>query len=376
MIFDAISTFDQLDDLSTKYSDIYGVEPFNLSFWDPSEEFKEKMCPYLKIEYPKNPINYIFTYQIEDIKNRLLESLGFDSKIKDGILTPNGTTSIMMAVHWLKMKGFKKLNVVRPAYFSLTNNCQKENIECVKYDMDYRTGQINGISPNNFKDEIFWITNPFYSLGHYINEDSIKLIEKLLERNTVIVDDCLAQKNKELSRYLGNHPNFIGIYAPHKSVCVNGLKFSILVFDKEDEPFFDQSIDFLCGGINVASLAAIQNYLDGSYDLYRKKLQENMEPTHQFIGDLCTKIPGAYYENKDLHYLTGICFPQIPYELGLNKDFIWKIMDNTGAAFISGAFNNYPKETGFSFRVNLTRDSAIFRATLTRLLLFLKDISS
>jgi hypothetical protein len=281
----------------------------------------------------------------------------------------------MLAAHWIKTKGYEHLNVICPSYFSLINNCQKEGIRYVKYEMDYKEGQINGISAKDFKNEIFWITNPFYSLGHYLNNNSIRLVEDLLENNIIIADECVAQKGKELSRLFGSHPNFIGIYAPHKSVCINGIKFSILVFNTEDEPFFDQSIDFLCGGINIASLSAISNYLNGNYELYRRKFQKEINNTHNWLNETCKKIQGSYYTNRSRHYLTGICFPEIPYELGKNKEIIWKIMDNTGSAFIPGILNNYPKETGFSFRVNMARDSAQFRATIMRLLLFLSNMS-
>jgi len=370
-LFDTISTFDELEGLSEQYKKLYSIEPFNLSYWDPSGDFSKKMLPYIKLKYPKNSINYIFTYQIENLKNQLLIDLGFDPNKKDAIFTPNGTTSIMMVVHWIKMKGFSKLNVICPSYFSLFNNCQKENIKIIKHKINYITGDLLEINPMKYRDEIFWLTNPIYSLGFHLNKKNLDIIEQLLVKNIIIADDCVAHKYKEISRVYGNHKNFIGIYAPHKSVCINGIKFSAIVFSKEDEPFFDQSIDFLCGGLNIASVAAINNYLDGSYEIYKNKFQEHINGTHLFVKNICKEIPQAYYNNADEHYLTSISFPKIPYKLSGNKKFLWNIMDNTGAAFITGHFNNYPKESGFSFRVNMARDSSQFRSTLTRLLLFL-----
>jgi hypothetical protein len=101
-LFDTISTFDQLEGLSERYKRIYGIEPFNLSFWDPSDNFSKKMLPYIRLCYPQNSINYIFTYQIANLKRKFLIDLGFDPNIKDAIFTPNGTTSIMMVVIGLK----------------------------------------------------------------------------------------------------------------------------------------------------------------------------------------------------------------------------------------------------------------------------------
>jgi len=373
--FDVISTFDQLDELNDRYEQTYGIEPFNLSYWDPSDDFSKKMLPYIKMKFPPNALNYIFTYQIENIKKQLLINLGLDPNIKDMIFTTNGTTSIMMVINWVKMKGYTKLHIVCPVYFSLFNNCQKEGIEIIKHGINYITGDFLEINSNDYKNEIFWITNPIYSLGNHLNNKNLNTIKNLLENNIVIVDDCLAYKDKEISRTFGYHQNFIGIFAPHKSICVNGLKFSAVIFNKEYESFFDKSVDFLCGGLNIASVAAINNYLDGSYDIYRGKFQEYINDTHDFIKNVCKTLPQAHYYNEDKHYLASICFPHIKYELGGNKDFIWNAMDNTGSIFITGFFNNYPCESGFSFRINMARDSAIFRSTLTRLLLYLANYS-
>jgi hypothetical protein len=109
--------------------------------------------------------------------------------------------------------------------------------------------------------------------------------------------------------------------------------------------------------------------------LYRQEFQKEIDNTHNWLGETCKKIQGAYYDNRNRHYLTSICFPEIPYELGKNKEILWEIMDNTGGAFIPGTLNNYPKETGFSFRINMARDSVQFKATIMRLLLFLSNMS-
>jgi hypothetical protein len=371
-VFDVISTYAQLvDELCVKYSTLYGFEPFNVSMWDPSDEFSQKMLPFLDYKYPQNVINYKYTHQIIDIKDQLLKQFGIDPAKKNAILTPNGTSSIMLAVHWIKMKGYKRLNVLCPSYFSLINNCQMENIEFVKHEMNYKTGQIKGIVAQEHKGEVFWFTNPFYSLGHHITGDSLKLIEELLDENIVIVDDCVAQKGKELSHFFGNHPNFLGMYAPHKSISVNGIKFSILTFNHEYKVFFEQCVDYMCGGLNIASLTAIDHFLDGSYDLYGQVFQETINKTHEWVDNLCAKTRGAYYVNKDQHYLTSIFFPEIPYKSGGNRDFLWDITDKTGTTFIPGILNNYPEESGFSFRINMARDSATFRDKLAKVLLIL-----
>lgn len=375
-VFDTISSFDQIEELEIKYLKKYGVKPFNISYWDPSEEFSDMMYPHIKIDYNHNPIKYLYTFQIEHIKIKILEKLGFDPTLKDGILTTNGTTSIMMMVHWLKEHGYNRLHVIYPSYFSLKNNCHKENISIIKHDIDYKTGYITTIRPNDYTGEAFWITNPAYSMGHNIASINESLIKELLYNNIVVIDDCVIQNNKTASRLFGNHHNYFGIYVPHKAICMNGVKFSMIVFNCEDEPFFDQSADFLCGGLDNASMAAIEHYVGEEYDKYNKIFQTNIRNTNEWILRTCKEFPECFYTNINSLYINSIYFPNIPYELGTNIDFIWNLMDNTAASIITGAQNEYPKESGFSFRINLARESPVFRATLIRVLYYLSSIRS
>ncbi len=373
-VFESISSFDQIEDLEIKYLKKYGIEPFNISYWDPSDEFSDMMYPYIKINYNHNLIKYLYTFQIEHLKVKILEKLGFDPTRKDGILTTNGTISIMMMIHWLKEHGYNRLHVIYPSYFSLKNNCQKEKISIIKHEIDYNTGYITSIIPNDYNGDAFWITNPAYSMGHNIASFNKGLVKELLYNNIVIFDDCVIQNSQTASRLFGNHKNFFGIYAPHKAICMNGIKFSMIVFNCEDEPFFDQSVDFLCGGLDIASMAAIHHYVGDEYEKYNHIFQINIRKTNDWISELCKKFPKCFYTNINNHFINSIYFPNIPYDLGLSTDFIWDLMDNTAASIITGAQNEYPRNSGFSFRINLARESPIFRATLIRVLCYLSRV--
>ncbi len=266
------------------------------------------MYPHIKIDYNHDPIKYLYTFQIKDLKARVLEKLGFDTSKKDGILTPNGTTSIMMMTHWVKEHGYNTLHVVYPSYFSIGNNCKKENIVIIKHEINYKTGRIT-IDPKNYQNEIFWITNPAYSMGYNTATINVDIIKNLLRNNIVIVDDCVIQNNHTASRLFGSHHNFLGVYAPHKAVCMNGVKFSMLVFNCKDEPFFDQSVDFLCGGLDSASMAAVNHYASSEYDKYDQIFQENIKTTNRWVSETCKNFPKCFYQNRSNHYISSIYFP-------------------------------------------------------------------
>lgn len=368
--FKTISSFDILEELSEKYEYEFGMKPYDVSYWDPSPEFLNEMINCLHFIYPQDVISYNYTYLLKE-KKAILQSLGFDPKIKDCIITPNGTASIMLVSHWLKCHHVKKLNLIHPAYFSIVNNCFNDDISITNIETDIINQYNLNINPLDFKNEFFWCSNPLYSTGFHLSDSHINILTELIENeNVLILDECVSRKNFELSHILGNHKNFIGIYAPHKSICVNGVKFSIIVFNQEDEPFFDQSIDFLCGGINTASISAINHYLSKEYDLYNKIFYGKIIKTNKFVDDICSRYKNTYYDYKSIHYLKTVYFPNIPAELGLNLDFIWNAIRSTGTIFIPGCLNHFPSNAGLSFRINLARDSPQFRASITRLIMY------
>src|SRR5258707_637129 len=72
----------------------------------------------------------------------------------------------------------------------------------------------------------------------------------------VVVDEALAFPPTRIALSLGGHSNFIGIYTPHKSICINGMKCSLVAFHPTLEDFFDDWADVLSGGLSVSACLA------------------------------------------------------------------------------------------------------------------------
>lgn len=355
--------FQILHPLSCKYKDIHGIRPFNLSTWNCSEEFINKMTPYLAVPPSSaNLFNYFYTDMLPVEKVALLDRLGFDPQLKDGIITSNGTSSLSLFTNWLNHQNFKKLHVVDAYYFSVAQNCKLHGIDIDLLQM----GDIN--DNDNYHNEVFLFTNPYYSLGVSLPQTHIDVIAKILENNWVAVDECLANKGDELSHIFGNHPHFIGIYSPHKTVCLNGLKFSFIVFPKEFELFFAQSIDYLNGSISSSSLSGIKHYLSDNFDLYQQLFQKNIYSTHLFVKELLSEYPTMRYTGDGHHYFATIFVSGIETAISTDESWIWNIIEKSAAIFIPGYYNNYPNDGRFCFRINLTQDSTLFRKSLRCLL--------
>ncbi len=364
--------FDGIDEIITKYTNKFNSDPYNISYWDSSEDFKNKLSPFFKPVFQSSYYDYNFTYLIPE-KLTLLKKLGFDPILKDCILTTNSTISITLVLHWLNAMGKNSISIICPAYFSVIHNCQAFNMKYRFINYPINCSERIDIDEKS-KSEVFWFTNPVYLTGKNLNRNDISLIESLIENNIVIVDESLVASSKELSHKLGNHPNFIGIYSPHKGVCVNGIKFSLFVFNHSEEPFFDKSVDYISGGLNMASISAIHHYLSDNWVQYSKSFYQEITQTHEFIFQLSKKSPGINYSPNLDSYLTSIYIPKIDARLENNSEFLSEIVEKSGTIFYPGSLNYFPKNVGFSFRINLTRDCNSFRSSLTRLLTVMSQL--
>jgi hypothetical protein len=214
-----------------------------------------------------------------------------------------------------------------------------------------------------------WITNPVYNTGVYSLEECANELLTMAEQGTLIVlDETLALTPTVFANVLGGHPNVIGIYTPHKAICVNGLKFSIVTFHSDLEDFFDDWGDVLFGGLSISAVTAISHFLSPEFDAYREAFLTSIERTRGWHN----KLLAAYADRivTDIgsrgHFLTTY-FPSVGAALGSSLSFIEATIDATGAAFIPGNRSGFDPAFGFCFRVNLAPDSPKFRGALSRL---------
>lgn len=369
-----LATLDFLDKIKNNYKLKFGVDPYNISDWDPSVNFKNEIIPNLKIPPINELIDYSFSYT-NNYRAEILKSLGFDIKQKGCLITPSGSVSILCVVNWLNAMTDKIVHVFCPVYFSLIHNCNNFNIKITKQYLIKK--QTNFSLPDNLNiiPSVVWITNPVYCTGVHINNKRIvgQLKQIMNNGKYLIADECLAISGKELSRTLGNEKNFIGIYAPHKSICVNGIKFSVIVFDKIHQDFFDHWADILYGCLPASSNSSISHFLSTNFINYQNLFLQRISETFNFIIKLCKPHDVVKYDKDGLGYLITLYFPKINGKLSLNSDFLHEMTYQTGGYFIPGIRNHFDPKFGLCFRVNLARDSPIFRSTIVRLINYLKQ---
>jgi hypothetical protein len=218
-----------------------------------------------------------------------------------------------------------------------------------------------------------WLTNPVYNTGQYGLSDRAGDLIALLDAGVIVVaDEALAVPPSPLAAAFGGHRGFIGIYTPHKSICVNGLKFSAVLSHPDREPSFDHWSDVLSGGLGLSALTAIDHFLSGDFDRYRDEFLAEVEQTRAWhMESLACEAPRAVHDHAVRGHFLTVYFPTLPACLGDDLVFLGEALEASGASLIPGSRSGFDPALGFCFRVNLAQDSPQFRGALTRLYRFL-----
>jgi len=370
-----LNFLDEIDILENEYNSSHEDVLVNVSDWNPSREFKSELSNILALNYQIDDIDYIFSYtQSETRKSQVLNKLGCLSN-KAALFTHSGSASIFNCVNMLHSVGVKKLIVLCPAYFTLFHACKTFNIECIPVYLD-RCENGYFVDPNKLNIEkisAFWVTNPVYCTSVYYDKNMISLFKHLLNDNIVVFDESLCMSSMELVRELGEFENFIGIYSPHKSVCMNGNKFSVIIADLKMQDFLDAWSDIICGCLSTGNDIAISHYLSHNFSKYNSAFLEKILQNKRIIENLCDAADVTYDKNS-YGYLITVFFPNINAQKGLDINFIKTIIRETGVRFISGKRNHFGDDLGFCFRVNLAAYSEKFYYALERTFRYLSQI--
>ena len=370
-----LTTLDAIEELEQAYLDAHGCRTINVSHWDPSETFKNQIKGHLDIPLTWPTIDYLFSYTTGvsvGASNGIPKSLGFSPSENGLLITPSGSVSIVCAVNWLAAMGMSQLVVLFPAYFSLLYMCKRYKVEVVeKYMRRTADGYaLPEISDGDAKKpRAIWITNPVYSTGVYLSDSDVQKLRDLMDDGWhVIADECLAIPGRELSHQLSDHPRFIGIYTPHKVICVNAVKFSAIGFDIQYQKFFNHWADVLYGCLGTSTRAGIAHFLSPNFPEYQVRFLARVDEARDFVAKICGRYPNVELDATSLGHFATCYFPALPSRLGDDIAFLRETVQATGGSFIPGNRNHFDPAFGFNFRINFSQDSALFRGTLVRLI--------
>jgi aspartate/methionine/tyrosine aminotransferase len=373
-----------LEDLAEEYENKSGSAPFNLSHWDPSKHTINALLKYLRLPPPPLAVPYIYSYYT-GVQEQIIQRLGFSAATRDCLLVHSGTSAMVLAVRWLKALGLHRVVILCPAYFPVFYASEIMDLSYERLYMHRDQGKwhlpreeiVARVHESPSKTAV-WITNPVYCTGVYLSEADRDYLHSLLDTGVAIVaDECLAKTGYELGRLLGRSERFLGLYSPHKTVCLNAVKFAAMIFDTKYEGFFDSWVDVLTGGLGASNYSALIHFLDDNFSHFQSAFFEHTDKVRKNVLGMINSWGELIEGDEDTlgHFIT--CYaPKIHGDKGNDKQFLRQLISNTGAIVIPGIRNHFDPDMGFNFRINLARGCPQFYPSLYRTIEYLAGVSS
>lgn len=375
---------EQIETLAADWRARHGRAPVNVSHWNPAEDLGAQLRHGAPTGAPDgalaclaahDPIPYRYSHTLPAL-DTVLGKLGFAGESVGALIAENGTTCIAAVANWLKLNGITEVVLLTPYYFTTPHNmrrlgitvrevplaCARNGTYALPDDLDLRRGQA------------LWLTNPVYSTGVYALEQHCDALRRMADRGAIIVaDEALALRPSALAREFGGHANFVGIYTPHKSVCMNGIKFSAIVFHPRHQAAFADWAEVLSGALSLAAVAAVEHFVSPAFDAYRADFLALTARVRQWHRQLVYSVAGAVEIDaaSEGHFLM-VYVPALPAQLGHDIDFLAEALEQSGCTLVPGTRSGFDARRGFCFRVNLARDCEVFRDGLRALYEFLQ----
>jgi aspartate/methionine/tyrosine aminotransferase len=368
-----------LESIAERYEERFGAAPVNLSLWNPAPSLVQDLELRLPPSSDLKGIDYAFSYELPE-RPTLLETLGFDPATRGCVLTHSGSTAIVAAANWLKARGCLRVLIVGPRYFTVPYALASFGIHwTVAYMRRSKDGKFSfpAIEDHLLRDiDALWLTSPVYCTG--IDFDDIQsehFITSMLRRGLrIVVDECLSESGRRIGPRFTD-AGIATIYAPHKSICVNGVKFATVVFHSSEQEHFDSWCDVWNGCLPISSVIGVRHFLSSDYVRYQTEFRKLTSLRHERVRSIVAQTPSILLDPDADGYLISVYAPNIEAQAGLDVSFLEEAANATGAVFISGARNEMDPEVGLSFRLNLAAVDTSALGALARLCRWLDQSS-
>lgn len=359
------------------YLKIKKEEITRLSYWNSDKETGNKMIELIPFYDEIKTVDYILPYEIDrEIKGRLLGKFQCNKDKYDMLITSCGTISIYSTLNFLKSKGFKSIAIFAPVYFTVPYCCDNLNINYNIYYMDrdengYRLSDEMIVAAN--VADVIWITNPVYCTSVYYTGDFINQVNNFIEQGKFVVfDESLALNGMELIGKYGENDNVISICSPHKSLCINGNKFSAIITNKKNIDFFNAWADIITGGLSISNYKAIKHFISDDFKIVNDFFVRKVQNGYNRVKKICDDND-IIYDRNVLGCFMSVYFEGIPYDYLDSKDTMQAAFFENGVSCITGSRNFFNPNSGLSFRINLTNVDERKEEIIKRFLIYLKE---
>jgi histidinol-phosphate/aromatic aminotransferase/cobyric acid decarboxylase-like protein len=364
----AIASLDDLEDLADRFILENGYGPELPSHWDPKLEFEAEISGWIPSPNSSASLTrYVYSsyLPIDDrVQQRLHERPG-----RGFLLSPSSTASIATVIAYLSSIDTRTLHIITPAYFVIEALAGQMRIptsftSVVRHQRHYAL-------PVDLELEeacAIWLTFPIYGTSSYVPANAVaSFIDALPERAIVIVDESLSYSDRDSLSDVATIDRVIRIASPHKALCINGEKISIVTFPKHLWNSLHDWSDCFAGGIGASGLRAVQFLKSGAFDhaidqsrlLYRRLLDR--------MNRILAKREAVSLDDATDGHFVMAYWPHIPMAASQDRGFMKRLMDESGAMPMPASRSRHPEDHGFAFRVNLLRLDDAGLGSLSRL---------
>lgn len=379
LLIKRLSYLEKIDAETLRYRKKFDWPVPNVSGWTISNEYKDIMLE--EFDYNEygifSPIDYVYSYDIEQCSRcALINKLGGNNS-NLLLLTQNNTISLINVINFISKVCNKNIGLLLPCYFTVPNLLLNRRmaftgVSVIRAEPGYKL-PVEEIENKKFNTLI--LTSPVFSTGKYLSDYDINYLKEYLDKgNYIIADESLAAPGKELIRFLGYSPRFVGIYSPHKFIHFNAFKFSCILYNNQHEDFFDQWNDVYSGSLNITNLQAIRHFLSPNYRIMIERFYKFTNQKRKLVENMLACYPHFKTDQDALGDYQIIYNNRIPYERGNSISFVKDVIKNTQAVFYPGCLHGFQEEHGFVFRVNLVSYTTEVQNSLLKILDYLSGL--
>lgn len=360
---------DSIRIVQERYEQQHGIAPYDLSHWDPGVSFIKQIEQFLRPPPFEHPLDYLYGSELPDV-----EQIAARFNIAGAAIgiTPSATASQLLVASMLRALGLKRVRLVTPHYFAAFYALDLVGLQVIRCPLTFEHGNFflnpELITTENAHEAI-WITDPVFTVGvpHRAADEAV--LRNAIQRGSwLVIDQALARPGEGLHQRLGESERTISIHSPHKSINVNGLKFGAVALEPRYLRLLDHWSDIVIGGLPCSACSAINHFLSADFDRALDVAVRFSIEARAFMEMAATDVPEAKWSRMERGIFGSFFFPRINPHWADDMSTYRSIVESTGASFIPGSRNQMPAALGFSFRVNVTRDSPQGRGAVKRLL--------
>lgn len=354
------------------------TRPVNLSYWNTGSEYQSGVGRILKYDTAQDLFDYHY-YLPDGTEKPIALKFGFSEadcqKLRIDPLTQS-TIAISSIIAFFSRQNMS-VGIIRPAYFTVEVCCKDFKVPYTVFD-DYMEDINEKLDAKRLLDSgchAFWFTSPINSMSIYFKDHVIKEIQKILDAGKVVVfDESLCMNGMELARKLGMQENLIYIYSPHKTLGLQGIKFSATVVHQKFYDEIDDIQDYYGGSLNYSCQLGASHFITKNFDdclaFYKDYYQKNLKIARGVIQ----KYNFAHVSPEtEGHY--AIIFLDWPIDDEVFVNSMKNLMKESGYFVFPGIMQDFDTSKRFCFRINLLLNHRDIEKGLNVILEYLKNES-